>query len=104
MINFDTIASTTEETNIMTPYVTAKPFWGVTNVIILVVTSVVGTFGNFLVLYVVAAKKAILKVESVFIVNLAISDVFVTAVANVISLLGKNLRIYVGFGCDYALY
>ncbi|KAH3819150.1 hypothetical protein DPMN_120883 [Dreissena polymorpha] len=85
----DTNSTTGEETNMMSSYVTENPFLGITYVIILGVTSVVGTFGNGLILYVVSVKKIIGKVESIFILNLAVSDIFVTAVANVISLLGK---------------
>ncbi|KAH3819149.1 melatonin receptor type 1B-like [Dreissena polymorpha] len=89
MNNLDTNSTTKEETKTMMAYVTAKPFLGITYVIILGVTSVVGTFGNGLILYVVSVKRIIRKVESIFILNLAVSDIFVTAVANVISLLGK---------------
>lgn len=57
--------------------------------IVLTAACVVGTFGNVLILMSVATTKELQNVESIFIVNLACSDLYVTMVADPMSILGK---------------
>ncbi|KAK3581244.1 hypothetical protein CHS0354_032965 [Potamilus streckersoni] len=51
-------------------------------IVILAMASVVGTAGNILILLAVATNKALRNVESIFIVNLAYSDLYVTLIAD----------------------
>ncbi|XP_045165923.1 melatonin receptor type 1B-A-like [Mercenaria mercenaria] len=57
--------------------------------IILIIATIVGTFGNILILLSVISRKNLRKVEGIFIVNLASSDLYVTAVADPMSILAK---------------
>lgn len=68
----------TERTPIAVPVVT-----------LLSLASIVGTFGNILILLVSCSKKISSKVEAIFIINLALSDLYVTIVADPMSLVGR---------------
>ena len=59
-------------------------------VTILVFASVVGTCGNVLILIAIATQRDLQNVESVFIVNLACCDLYVTAIADPLSIVGKS--------------
>ena len=58
--------------------------------VILFIGTIVGTFGNILILLSVFTRKGLRKVEGIFIVNLACSDLYVTAVADPMSIIGSN--------------
>lgn len=58
-------------------------------IILLLIASVIGTFGNLLILTVVLMKRSWRHVEIIFIGNLAIADMYVTAVADPMSLIGR---------------
>ncbi|WAR07886.1 OPSD2-like protein [Mya arenaria] len=66
-----------------------RPELSVPCIIVLGLASIVGTLGNLLILFVIATKRKLRNVESIFIVNLAISDLFVTVVADPMSLIAK---------------
>lgn len=57
-------------------------------VVIIALASVTGTFGNVLILTVIGTNKLGRNVTTTFIMNLAISDLFVTLVADPMSLVG----------------
>jgi hypothetical protein len=60
----------------------------VPSLVILIIATLVGTFGNILILLSVFTRKNLRKVEGIFIVNLAMSDLYVTAVADPMSIIG----------------
>ncbi|XP_052778567.1 melatonin receptor type 1B-A-like [Mya arenaria] len=66
-----------------------RPELAIPCIIVLGFASLVGTFGNLLILFVIATKNKLRKVESIFIVNLAISDLYVTTMADPMSLIAK---------------
>ncbi|WAR23628.1 MTR1A-like protein, partial [Mya arenaria] len=64
-------------------FITTQPAVAVPCVIILSVASLLGTFGNVLILYVIATKSRLRnKMESTFIASLAISDLYFFICAN----------------------
>ena len=70
-------------------FVKTRPGLAVPCLIILVIASIVGTFGNILTLAVICTKSKLRNTESIFIVNLAISDLYVTLLADPMSIVGK---------------
>lgn len=62
---------------------------------VLVFASVIGTCGNILILIAIGTQRDLQNMESVFIVNLACCDLYVTAIADPLSIVGK-LRFYHG--------
>ena len=58
-------------------------------IVIIVADSVVGSVGNALILTVICSNKLGRNVTTIFIMNLAISDMFVTLIVNPMSLVGK---------------
>lgn len=70
-------------------FVIESPEIAIPCLVILFIASVLGTFGNVLILIAVKRTKQLHNVESVLIVNLAISDMYVTAVADPMSIVGK---------------
>jgi len=58
-------------------------------IVIIAAASVVGTVGNALVLTVICSNKLGRNVTTTFIMNLAMSDMFVTLIVNPMSLVGK---------------
>lgn len=56
---------------------------------IITVALVAGTFGNVLILVVICSNKLGRNVTTTFILNLALSDMFVTLVVDPMSVLGK---------------
>ncbi|XP_069142045.1 melatonin receptor type 1B-B-like [Argopecten irradians] len=58
-------------------------------IIVLTSASVVGTFGNVLVIIAVATQKALQNKESIFVVNLAMSDLYITTVADPMGIVAK---------------
>ena len=58
-------------------------------VLVLFVASLIGTVGNILILLSVLMCKNVRTVESTFIVNLALSDLYVTLIADPFSIIGK---------------
>lgn len=70
-------------------FLRANPWTAIPSIAVLSLASLGGTFGNVLTLLSVALCKEVRNVESVFIVNLAISDLYVTAIADPMSIVGK---------------
>ena len=61
----------------------------ITCIVILAMASFIGTCGNVLILVVVAETKELRQTQSIFIVNLALSDMYVTMIADPMSIVGK---------------
>lgn len=59
-------------------------------VVIISIACVVGTLGNVLILSVICTNKLGRNVTTTFIMNLAVSDMFVTLVVDPMSLIGKD--------------
>ncbi|XP_052090330.1 melatonin receptor type 1B-A-like [Mytilus californianus] len=70
-------------------FIQESPGFAILSILLLVIASLVGTFGNFLILIVVSKAKELRQVQSVFMVNLAISDLYVTMIADPMSIVGK---------------
>ncbi|XP_046568485.1 melatonin receptor type 1B-B-like [Haliotis rubra] len=70
-------------------FLTIQPEIAIPILFILGLATVVGTLGNGLILVSVATRKSLHNVESIFIVNLACSDLYVTAIADPMSIIGK---------------
>ena len=74
-----------------------RPWAAFPTIVVLSVASFVGTAGNVLTLLAIASNKSVRNIESMFIVNLAISDLYVTTVADPMSIIGTydfNIFIY----------
>ena len=69
-------------------FVLTNPWTAYLSVIIVFVASVFGTVGNILTLLAIATYKRIRNEESLFFVNLAISDIYVTSFADPMSIIG----------------
>lgn len=67
-----------------------KTPYAVAVVTVLAIATVTGTFGNILILTVACSKKFWRKVEARFIVNLALTDLYVTLIADPMSLVGET--------------
>ena len=70
-------------------FIQDSPVSAILSIIFLTIASVVGTFGNIIILMIVSKTKELKQVQSVFIVNLAISDMYVTLIADPMSIVGK---------------
>ncbi|VDI28886.1 Hypothetical predicted protein, partial [Mytilus galloprovincialis] len=70
-------------------FIQDSPVSAILSMIFLTIASVVGTFGNIIILMIVSKTKELKQVQSVFIVNLAISDMYVTLIADPMSIVEK---------------
>ena len=70
-------------------FLTAQPVLSILLITILVIASVVGSGGNILILVSIATQRNLQNVESVFVVNLACCDLYVTLIADPLSIVGK---------------
>ncbi|XP_046568437.1 melatonin receptor type 1B-B-like [Haliotis rubra] len=70
-------------------FLTIQPEIAIPILFILGLATVAGTLGNGLILVSVATRKSLHNVESIFIVNLACSDLYVTAIADPMSIIAK---------------
>ncbi|WAR32005.1 LOW QUALITY PROTEIN: MTR1A-like protein [Mya arenaria] len=76
-------------------FLTSQPYVAVSCIIIQAVASLAGTFGNVLILFVIATKSELRnKMESTFIANLALSDMYVTLIAGPMSLLDRRQSLH----------
>ena len=72
-------------------FISSSPWTAYPSILILCLASLVGTGGNVMTILALAMNKHIRNVESAFFVNLAISDLYVTAVADPMNIVGKLL-------------
>ena len=70
-------------------FLEVRPELYIVLVTVLVFASVVGTCGNVLILVAIATQRNLQNVESVFVVNLACCDLYVTLIADPLSIVGK---------------
>lgn len=70
-------------------FIQDTPGLAITCIALLTLASVVGTFGNVMILIVVSKTKELRQTQSIFIVNLAISDLYVTLIADPMSIVGE---------------
>lgn len=70
-------------------FVTDTPGVAIPIIIVLVLASIIGTFGNILILVSIFKTQNLHRVECVFIASLALSDMYVTTLADPMSIVGK---------------
>lgn len=70
-------------------FIYSNPWTAFPTVLFLFSACFTGTFGNVLILLAVLTYKEVRTVESMFIVNLACSDLYVTMIADPMSIVGK---------------
>ncbi|CAC5401053.1 unnamed protein product [Mytilus coruscus] len=70
-------------------FIQESPGFAITSIALQTIASLVGTFGNALILIITARSKGTMTVQSIFIINIAISDMYVTLVADPMSVVGK---------------
>lgn len=70
-------------------FLSESPAVGVFLLIVLIFASLIGTFGNMLILVSLCKSKKMNSLECIFIGNLAISDTYVTLVADPMSIIGE---------------
>ena len=70
-------------------FITESPALAITSIVLLSIASLVGTFGNVLILIVISKTKEMKHKQSIFMINLALSDLFVTVVADPMSIVGE---------------
>ncbi|XP_076091481.1 melatonin receptor type 1B-A-like [Mytilus galloprovincialis] len=70
-------------------FIQESPGLAITCIVLQTFASLVGTFGNALILIITARSKGTMTVQSIFIVNIAISDMYVTLMADPMSIVGK---------------
>ncbi|XP_061193535.1 melatonin receptor type 1B-A-like [Saccostrea echinata] len=70
-------------------FVTESPGVAISLIVILLLAGLVGTCGNILILLALCVTKKMKSLESIFIANLAISDMYVTLVADTMSVVAK---------------
>ena len=82
-------------TDLYEPYefLDREPVLSTILIIILVIAATLGTGGNLLILTSVATQKDLQNMESIFIVNLACADLYVTMIADPFSIVGELERI-----------
>ena len=78
-------------------FVNTRPWTAIPTIVILSIASFVGTAGNIMILLAIASSQNLRNVEAIFIVNLAISDLYVTLVADPMSIVGKFLFFLLSF-------
>lgn len=70
-------------------FLTESPGVAISVIVILLLAGLVGTCGNILILLALCVMKNMKSLESIFIANLAISDMYVTLVADGMSIVAK---------------
>ena len=72
-------------------FISVYPWTASLSILIICLASLLGTGGNLLTILAIALNKRIRNVESMFFFNLALSDLYVTAVADPMNVVGKLL-------------
>ena len=70
-------------------FITSNPVTAIVCLLIRCIASLSGTVGNVLTILAILTHKKIRNEKSVFFVNLAVSDLYVTVVADPLSMVGK---------------
>lgn len=72
-------------------FVNEAPGVAIPILITLVLAALFGTFGNVLILITIFTTEKLHRLECIFMANLAISDMYVTTIADPLSIVGKNI-------------
>lgn len=80
---------TTDEVLETPDFISVQPWLKYPAILIISAASLFGTAGNVLTILAIATHRNIRNAESAFFLNLAFSDLYVTAVADPMSILGK---------------
>ena len=83
-------------------FMESYPWIAYPTVLIVFVAAISGTVGNILIITAVVTYKKIRNKESCFVFNLAISDLYVTAIADPMSIIGMYFHGH--FGCLMCAY
>ena len=70
-------------------FMNVNPWTALPTVLLLCVASVIGTGGNVLTILAIITCRKIRNEESMFLANLAIADLYVTVVADPMSIIGE---------------
>ena len=70
-------------------FIRNNPGLAIVSIILLSIASIVGTIGNILIPIVMIKMKELKKPRSIFIINLVIADIYVTLIADPMSIVGK---------------
>ena len=70
-------------------FVQESPGVAITSILVLTMASIIGNFGNILILVAICKTLKNKSLEFIFVGNLAVSDSFVTLVVNPINILGR---------------
>lgn len=70
-------------------FVDESPAVAIPILMIIVFASFIGTFGNILILITIITTKNLQRLECIFMANLAFSDIYVTLLADPLSIVGK---------------
>jgi len=70
-------------------FATESPGVAIPCLIILFIAAIVGTFGNILIIVSILTQRKLRNKESIFIMNLAMSDMYVTLIADPMSIVGE---------------
>ena len=70
-------------------FVNESPMVAIPILIILVIAAILGSFGNILILIAIFTTKNLQRLECIFMANLATSDIYVTLLADPLSIVGK---------------
>jgi hypothetical protein len=81
-------------------FVTESPEVAIPLIIILLLEGLLGTFGNAVILIALYMIKDLKKMDSIFIANMAISDMYVAIVIDTMSIVGRFLCVFVRSSSD----
>ena len=70
-------------------FVKDSPGLAISSIVFLSIASLIGTFGNIVILIVIAKTKEMKHMETIFLVNITISDLYITLISDPMSIVGK---------------
>lgn len=70
-------------------FISELPGIAIPSLIVLVFGAVVGTFGNILTMITIYTSRNLQRLECIFMANLAFSDLYITAFADPMSIVGE---------------
>ena len=79
-------------------FISKYPGTAIPYLVIAFTASIAGTLGNIAVLFIIFVYKPLKNARNAFLVNLALADLLVTAVANPFGIIGKSVLVFVRKG------
>ncbi|KAL4226622.1 Melanopsin [Mactra antiquata] len=70
-------------------FVTESPYLAIPSALIVGIASLIGTVGNLILIVVLATNKSLHNIDTIFVVNLVISDSYVVCIAGPLSIVAK---------------